>query len=37
MEAGWIGNKKFFTTIEETYSEAIKQTFKYYTPYERKQ
>jgi len=37
MEAGWIRNKKFFTTIEETYSEAIKQTFKYYIPYERKQ
>ena len=34
MEIGWIHNKKFFTTIEETYPDLIQQTFEYYTPFE---
>jgi len=36
MEAGWIRNKKFFTTLEETYPDLIQQTFEYYTPYKKK-
>lgn len=33
MEDNWIYNKKFFTTIEEVYKEAIVLTFKDYHPY----
>lgn len=36
MEIGWIQNKKFFTTLEETYPDLIQQTFEYYTPFEVK-